>query len=90
MYVVRVLYVCPFWPAVPRDVSPPDVSPPSAAATKPYYEAAYYEAAYYDVVVYAAPPGGVMAAVAAAREGRAVALLEAGDYVSVVLSLQGR
>lgn len=42
--------------------------------------------ATYDIVVFAATPGGVTAAVAAAREGRAVALLEAGSYVGGAMS----
>jgi flavin-dependent dehydrogenase len=35
----------------------------------------------FDVVVYGATPGGVMAAVAAGREGRTVTLLAPGEYI---------
>ena len=40
----------------------------------------------YDVVVHAATPGGVMAAVAAAREGASVVLLEPSEYVGAMAS----
>ena len=40
----------------------------------------------YDVIVYGATPGGVAAAVAAAREGSATALLEPGEYVGGAMS----
>ena len=43
-------------------------------------------AADYDVIVYGATPGGVAAAVAAAREGRRVALLEPGLYIGGAMS----
>ena len=39
----------------------------------------------YDVLVYGATPGGVAAAVAAGREGRAVVLVEPGDRTSTNL-----
>jgi hypothetical protein len=40
----------------------------------------------YDVVVYGGTPGGVMTAVAAARHGRSVALVEPGAHVGGVVS----
>ena len=42
--------------------------------------------AAYDVVVHAATPGGVMAAIAAAREGARVAILEPSLYVGAMAS----
>ncbi len=40
----------------------------------------------FDVVVYGATSGGVMAAVAAARDGMRVALIEPGNHVGGMLS----
>jgi flavin-dependent dehydrogenase len=43
-------------------------------------------AAQYDVLIHAATPGGVMASVASAREGRSVVLLEPGVYIGGAMS----
>ena len=47
---------------------------------------AYSAAPIEDVIVYAATPGGVMAAIAASREGTRVTLLEPSQYVGAMAS----
>jgi hypothetical protein len=56
-----------------------------ASAVAPWAAAAGAETSSHDVVVYGGTPAGIMAAVAAARHGRTVALVEPGGHVGGVV-----
>jgi len=68
-------------------ISPSQAGEPSSnPSVKLYAAAALAQSHTYDVVVYGGTAGGVVAAVAAAREGARVALLEPRDHLGGMVS----